>query len=66
MLLLDEGFGSLDAEALDKAADALLGLAAAGRMVGAVSHVPGLEARLALRLRVSPGRDGPAVAWEGA
>jgi len=65
MLILDEGFGSLDPDALDQAADALLGLAAAGRTVGAVSHVPGLEARLGLRLRVRPGRQGSSVAWEG-
>lgn len=36
---LDEGFGTLSPEALDRALDALEELATSGRMIGVISHV---------------------------
>ena len=39
-LFLDEGFGSLSAECLDRALSALEQLAAQGRLIGLISHVP--------------------------
>ncbi|MBN9420326.1 hypothetical protein ABS71_21665 [bacterium SCN 62-11] len=39
-LFLDEGFGTLSAECLDRALSALEQLAAQGRLIGLISHVP--------------------------
>ena len=43
---LDEGFGSLDQESLDLALDGIENLAEPGRLIGLISHVPGVQARL--------------------
>ena len=43
---LDEGFGSLDQESLDLALDGIESLAVPGRLIGLISHVPGVQARL--------------------
>lgn len=44
---LDEGFGSLDTESLDLALDAIESLAeGSGRLIGLISHVGGIQARL--------------------
>jgi exonuclease SbcC len=56
-IFLDEGFGALDAAALDTVAATLERLAAGGdRMVGVVTHVPALAERIPARFEVS--RDG--------
>ena len=39
-LFLDEGFGTLSAECLDRALSALEQLAAQGRLIGVITHVP--------------------------
>jgi exonuclease SbcC len=57
-IFVDEGFGSLDAEALDQAFNALLDLRAGGRLVGVISHVAELRERIDARLEVVPGRNG--------
>ncbi|WP_291296088.1 AAA family ATPase [Elioraea sp.] len=57
-LLIDEGFGSLDEEALDKAMDVLAGLPGGDRLVGLISHVGELKARIPARLEVTPGLRG--------
>jgi exonuclease SbcC len=51
-LFLDEGFGTLDADALDVVATALDELGARGRMVGVVTHVRELADRLPVRFEV--------------
>ncbi|WP_326554569.1 SMC family ATPase [Micromonospora sp. NBC_01813] len=52
-IVLDEGFGSLDAATLDTVAATLEGLAARGdRMVGLVTHVPALAERVPVRFEV--------------
>ena len=51
-LFVDEGFGTLDEDALDKAVAVLERLGEQRRMVGVVSHVPELRKRIAARLEV--------------
>lgn len=56
---LDEGFGSLDEEKLDKVIDALEKLHNRDRMVGVISHVKELRERLPRYLEVvAAGEDG--------
>ena len=57
-LFIDEGFGSLDPEALDLAINTLVDLQATGRMVGIISHVPELRERINVRLDVIADRSG--------
>ncbi len=53
-IVLDEGFGTLDASTLDAVADTLEALAARGdRMVGVVTHVTALAERIPVRFEVS-------------
>lgn len=51
-LFIDEGFGSLDAESLHVALDALDRLQALGRKVGVISHVQEMTERIGTRVRV--------------
>jgi len=52
-IVLDEGFGTLDASTLDVVAATLESLAARGdRMVGVVTHVPALAERVPVRFEV--------------
>ncbi|WP_287878417.1 AAA family ATPase [Aquitalea sp.] len=51
-LFLDEGFGTLDAETLEIALDALDSLNASGKMIGVISHVEGMKERIAVQIRV--------------
>jgi exonuclease SbcC len=58
-IFVDEGFGSLDSDALDLAIQTLQTLERAGRTVGIISHVPELRERFAeCRLQVTPGGRG--------
>jgi exonuclease SbcC len=57
-LFIDEGFGSLDSEALDLAIQTLRDLQTGGRMVAIISHVSDLKERISARLEVSPSRTG--------
>jgi len=59
-LFLDEGFGTLDPEALDIALDALDSLNAGGKMIGVISHVEAMKERIAARIEVRP-RTGMGV-----
>ena len=52
-LFLDEGFGTLDAQTLDVALNALDSLHASGKMVGIISHVDSLKERIAMQIQVS-------------
>jgi len=57
-IFVDEGFGSLDPEALDLAFQTLLDLREGNRLVGIISHVPELKERIDVRLEITPGRHG--------
>lgn len=57
-ILVDEGFGTLDTEALDMAIRTLTDLQKGGRMVGIISHVGELRERISARLEVIPGQRG--------
>ncbi len=60
-LFVDEGFGSLDDQALEQVMDALEGLRSGGRVVGLVSHVPELKQRVGAQLQVVKGRQGSSL-----
>lgn len=51
-LFIDEGFGSLDAETLDMAVDALETLQGRGQKVGVITHVAAMIDRIAVQVRV--------------
>ncbi|WP_374276622.1 SbcC/MukB-like Walker B domain-containing protein [Azonexus sp.] len=54
-LFLDEGFGTLDADTLEIALDALDTLNASGKMIGVISHVEGMKERIPVQIRVDKG-----------
>lgn len=60
-LFLDEGFGTLDPQALEAVAGALENLRTQGRMVGVVTHVESLSERLPSRLLVTKSVAGSSV-----
>ena len=57
-LFVDEGFGSLSAQALDDAIETLHQLHAAGRMVGAITHVEAMKQQLHVGIEVRRRDDG--------
>ncbi len=58
MMLIDEGFGSLDEESLNKAIIALADLQRSGRMIGVISHVTELKQAFPAVLEVTKTREG--------
>lgn len=57
-MFVDEGFGSLDPEALDMAYKALAGLTEGNRLVGIISHVSDLKDRIDKQIIVTKDRAG--------
>lgn len=59
-MFVDEGFGSLDEEALNQAIKALAGLTEGNRLIGVISHVSELKERIERKIIVtkSCGREG--------
>lgn len=57
-MFVDEGFGSLDEEALNQAVKALSGLAEGNRLVGIISHVGELKERIERQIVVTKQRSG--------
>lgn len=57
-LFIDEGFGSLDEEALEMAMEALETIENEGRMIGIISHVSELKARIPQQLQIKTNGNG--------
>ena len=57
-MFVDEGFGSLDPEALDMAYKALAGLTEGKRLVGIISHVADLKERIDKQVVVTKEKSG--------
>ncbi|OZU89664.1 exonuclease [Virgibacillus indicus] len=57
-MFIDEGFGSLDEEALTKSIDTLIELQQSGRMIGVISHVQELKAMFPAILEVKKTKEG--------
>ena len=57
-LFLDEGFGTLDEDALETALETLAGLRQDGKLIGVISHVAALKERIGTRIEVIPGTGG--------
>ena len=60
-LFVDEGFGTLDEEALEHVMGVLDGLREGGRAVGVVSHVPELRTRITHQVIVDKSTSGSTV-----
>ncbi|MGI3904008.1 MAG: AAA family ATPase [Janthinobacterium lividum] len=61
VLLIDEGFGSLDSGSLDVAVEALETLQGLGRKVGVVTHVAAMVERIPTQVRVTKRGGGRSV-----
>jgi exonuclease SbcC len=60
-LFIDEGFGTLDPEALERAIQVLTKLEARHRLVGIISHVGELRERIPARVEVRKGNNGSDI-----
>ena len=60
-LFLDEGFGTLDEDALDIALDTLGGLRQDGKLIGVISHVAALKERIGTQIQVVPASGGKSL-----
>ncbi|TFE23577.1 AAA family ATPase [Cohnella luojiensis] len=58
MMFIDEGFGSLDEDSLNKAITTLIDLQRSGRMIGVISHVQELKQAFPAVLEVSKTKEG--------
>ncbi|WP_299983340.1 AAA family ATPase [Desulfobacula sp.] len=53
-LFLDEGFGTLDEDALETSLEALSGLHQKGKLIGVISHVSALKERIGTQINIMP------------
>ena len=60
-LFLDEGFGTLDEDELDKVLSALSRIQQQGKMIGIISHVPALKERIGVQISVDKGSGGRSL-----
>lgn len=61
-MFVDEGFGSLDGEALDRALSALVSISQGNRLVGIISHVEALGERIDNKIIVTKERENGSSA----
>ncbi len=57
-LFLDEGFGTLDEEALETTLEALAELKQDGKLIGVISHVGALKERIGTQINVQTSSGG--------
>ncbi|MGM0596965.1 MAG: AAA family ATPase [Myxococcota bacterium] len=60
-LFLDEGFGTLDEENLQKALNALASLHQENKLIGIISHVQALKERIPAQINIIPKTGGKSV-----
>lgn len=60
-MFIDEGFGSLDEEALEMAMEALETIENEGRMIGIISHIGELKARIPQQLQIKSNGNGQST-----
>ena len=60
-LFIDEGFGSLDEEALNSALEALGEIRREGRMIGIISHISGISERIPTKINVIRKSEGKSI-----
>ncbi len=57
-LFIDEGFGTLDADTLEVALNALRGLQIGGKTICIISHVERLKEEIYTQVEITKGADG--------
>ncbi len=60
-LFIDEGFGSLDADALQLAIETLIEIQSSGRYVGVISHVASMNEQIDTQIQISNGHKGSKI-----
>lgn len=65
-IFIDEGFGTLDEDALDSTLDTLMELEEGGRLVGIISHVAELKERIGTHLVVKSTKKGSVAYFEAS
>ncbi len=60
-LFLDEGFGTLDEDALETSLEALSGLHQKGKLIGVISHVSALKDSISTQINIQPVSGGKST-----
>lgn len=65
ILFLDEGFGTLEEDSLERELNTLNLLQRGEKMLGVISHVEALKERIPLQIKVIPNGDGTSFVQIG-